>query len=189
MTVLIVIEFDNKNNIYLDLGVLNYLFNYKKQFTSLAPLSKPISFNLANGRRTQVIYSSKVTLKCNYPNSQKAKLILYNAILFRNTLLNLISTGQLKKASFVVNGRKDEIVVQKTGQIIAKFYQKINIAIISISKIPTLKEFLIFVIINLIVLVTLSTRDVIGGQCHFTRGAVSKNITLYNFIYIIVIIK
>ena len=32
-------------------------------------------------------------------------------------------------------------------------------------------------------------RDVIGGQCHFTRGAVLKNITLYNFIYIIVTIK
>jgi hypothetical protein len=104
-----------RDTVCLDSGALNNIFNDAKWFDELVTLPQPVRIAAANGTSTTLAKGGNVTLSCNCTCGGLSNLTIYDAVLSKNTPLNLVSTSQLRRRGAVFDGLNDRVVLKENG--------------------------------------------------------------------------
>ena len=106
-----------------------------------------------DGGNATIIIGGKITLKCKKTNGQPFNIIFYDVVLIPSLLINLLSTGKLKRVGIVFDGINDRIVVKDYFTDMGKINWKFNVAILNVFNKLEKKDNIVYLLINYLVLV------------------------------------
>lgn len=108
------------DTVCLDSGASSTIFNSPNWFDKLTDLDQPTKIAAASSNVSNLGLGGPITLQCNRTCGDLTNLVIHNVVFSRDTSLNLVSTGQLRRRGVVIDGYRDLLVVKETGQEIAQ---------------------------------------------------------------------
>ncbi|EAQ82905.1 hypothetical protein CHGG_11081 [Chaetomium globosum CBS 148.51] len=126
-----------RDTVCLDSGASNSVFNESKWFDDLSELDQPVKVASANGGTSNHALGGVVSLSCERSCGGLTNLTIRNAIYSKDTPLNLVSTGQLRRRGAVFDGLTDRLILKDNpAQEVAQLGWVGDISVFKLNSIP-----------------------------------------------------